>query len=66
MEVSVPVCLLSCGACMSRCNEMLIRLHMYRSNLYDRIQVHLIHSTAKQLANAEVALPYRFSDKAGF
>lgn len=43
---------------MSSCNEMLIRLHIYRANLCVHIQVLLIHSIAEQLANLQVVLPY--------
>lgn len=41
---------------MSICNEMLIRRHICMDNLYDHVQVLLIHSIAKQLANLQVAL----------
>lgn len=42
---------------MSSCNEMLIRLHIYRANLCVHIQVLLIHSIAEPLVNLQVVLP---------
>lgn len=46
IESFLSACLHSCWACTSSCNEMLIRLHIYRANLCVHIQVLLIHSIA--------------------
>lgn len=44
IEPFLSACLHSCWACMSSCNEMLIRLHIYRANLGVHIQVHILHT----------------------